>query len=81
MVALDTKPESVRGARSDNMSAGAEGTVGALDVQIPNVQLPMSQQSAFGSHGYDMHPQEFLRLSGCQELSLRQQKKQGVLVS
>jgi hypothetical protein len=81
MVALDTKPEPVRGSRPDGMSAGTDSTVGAPDVQIPNVQLPMSQQSAFGSHGYDMYPQEFLHLSGCQELSLRREKKQGVLVS
>lgn len=31
------------------------------------VQIPMSLQSAFGWHGYDMHPQELVRLSGCQE--------------
>lgn len=81
MAALDTRPEPVRGARPDDMSAGANGIVRALDVQIPNVQLPMSQQSVFGSHGYDMYPQEFLHLSGCQELSLRRRKEQGVLLS
>lgn len=31
------------------------------------VQTPMTLQSAYGWHGYDMHPQEFVRLSGCQE--------------
>jgi hypothetical protein len=31
----------------------------------------MSQQSLLGSHGHDMHPQEFVRLSGCQEARLR----------
>lgn len=82
MVALDTRPEPAQGTRP----GGVSGTVGALDVQIPgvqlpNAQLPMSQQSAFGSHGYDMYPQEFLHLSGCQELALRRQKKQGVLLS
>jgi hypothetical protein len=37
-----------------------------------HVQIPMSQQSALGSHGHDMHPQEFVRLSGCQELGVRE---------
>jgi hypothetical protein len=35
-------------------------------VQGP-VQGPMSQQSAFGSHGYDIHPQKFVRLVGCHQ--------------
>jgi hypothetical protein len=37
-----------------------------------HVQIPMSQQSALGSHGHDMHPQGFVRLSGCQELGVRE---------
>jgi len=44
------------------------------------VQCPMSQQSAFGSHGYDTYPQEFVRLSGCQELKLRQEKRRAALI-
>ncbi|CAL77374.1 hypothetical protein BRADO3596 [Bradyrhizobium sp. ORS 278] len=44
-------------------------------------QTPMSQQSAFGCHGYDIHPQEFVRLSGCQELKLRRQKKRALLLT
>jgi hypothetical protein len=31
------------------------------------VQGPMSQQTALGSHGYDIHPQKFVRLVGCGE--------------
>ncbi|CCE08970.1 conserved hypothetical protein [Bradyrhizobium sp. STM 3843] len=38
---------------------------------VGQIQIPMSQQSPFGSHGYDMHPQGFVRLSGCQELPVR----------
>ena len=30
---------------------------------------PMPQQNAFDSHGYDMHPQMFVRLIGCHESS------------
>lgn len=30
------------------------------------MQGPMSQQASFGSHGYDMHPQTFVRLVGYQ---------------
>ena len=41
-------------------------------VASDHVQIPMSQQSALGSHGHDMHPQEFVRLSGCQEPSVRE---------
>jgi hypothetical protein len=28
---------------------------------------PMCQQSPLGAHGYDMHPQEFVRLIGCSD--------------
>jgi len=31
------------------------------------VQGPMSQQAASGSHGYDVHPQSFVRLVGCHQ--------------
>jgi hypothetical protein len=31
------------------------------------VQGPMSQQSTFGAHGYDIHPQKFVRLVGCHQ--------------
>jgi hypothetical protein len=31
-----------------------------------SIQGPMSQQASFGSHGYDMHPQKFVRLVGYQ---------------
>jgi hypothetical protein len=30
------------------------------------LQGPMPQQASFGSHGYDMHPQKFVRLVGYQ---------------
>lgn len=39
----------------------------SLEPVLGPVQTPMTLQSAFGWHGYDMHPQEFVRLSGCQE--------------
>jgi hypothetical protein len=55
MAALNTTPEPVQRSPADGFVAG------------PPVQIPMSQQSLLGSHGYDMHPQEFVRLSGCQE--------------
>jgi hypothetical protein len=29
------------------------------------VQGPMSQQGSVGLHGYDIHPQKFVRLIGC----------------
>jgi hypothetical protein len=49
--------------------AAADGSVqGQVRVQCQvqgPVQGPMSQQSAFGSHGYDIHPQKFVRLVGC----------------
>ncbi len=28
---------------------------------------PMSQQAASGAHGYDIHPQKFVRLVGCHQ--------------
>ena len=37
----------------------------------PHAEIPMSRQSQLGSHGHDMHPQEFVRLSGCQEADAR----------
>ena len=33
------------------------------------VQGPMSQQDTLGSHGYEMHPQKFVRLVGCHDLN------------
>ncbi|MGJ4881562.1 MULTISPECIES: hypothetical protein [unclassified Bradyrhizobium] len=41
----------------------------------------MAQQSAFGSHGYDMYPQELVRLSGCQEQALRRETKRALQLS
>jgi hypothetical protein len=60
MTASSTAPGLVEGSRTNDTVASG------------HVQLPMSQQSALGSHGYDMHPQEFVRLSGCQELGVRE---------
>ena len=39
----------------------------------------MMQQGSMGGHGYDMHPQGFLRLIGCHESS--RQKEEGVAVN
>jgi hypothetical protein len=44
----------------------------AVDPPVePHAEIPMSQQSQLGSHGHDMHPQELVRLSGCQEADAR----------
>ncbi|CCD89422.1 hypothetical protein BRAD285_3724 [Bradyrhizobium sp. ORS 285] len=71
MTALNTGLEpgraSLAGARSDRPDGPA--------------QTPMSQQSAFGCQGYDIHPQEFVRLSGCQERALRREKKRALILS
>jgi hypothetical protein len=40
---------------------------------------PMMQQGTMGAHGYDMHPQGFLRLIGCHESS--RQKEEDVAVN
>jgi hypothetical protein len=37
-------------------------------------QGPMSQQDAGGSHGREMHPQEFVRLVGCHESNAGKQE-------
>lgn len=56
------------------MSAAMSVLIRGCDpVQRP-VEIPMSQQSALGSHGHDMHPQEFVRLSGCQNASAREKQ-------
>ncbi|HEU0149994.1 MAG: hypothetical protein V7634_4604 [Bradyrhizobium sp.] len=39
-----------------------------------HVEIPMSQQSALGSHGHDMHPQEFVQLAGCQDIGAREKR-------
>jgi len=52
-----------------------------VDTGAPPAQIPMSQQNMLGGHGYDMHPQEFVRLSGCQELKLRREKRRTLLLS
>jgi hypothetical protein len=58
MAALNTTAEPVQRSLTPGIVAGQP------------VQIPMSRQSLLGSHGYDMHPQEFVRLSGCQEQRL-----------
>jgi len=60
MTATRTATGQVEGSRTNGVIAN------------DHVQLPMSQQSALGSHGHDMHPQEFVRLSGCQDLGARE---------
>jgi len=60
MTASSTAPGLVEGSRTNGVVAN------------DHVQIPMSQQSALGSHGHDMHPQEFVRLSGCQQLGVRE---------
>lgn len=42
-----------------------------LAPQAPVSQPPMTQQSTYGLHGYDMYPQGFVRLAGCQEFRLQ----------
>jgi hypothetical protein len=37
---------------------------------------PMPQQDGVGSHGYDMHPQKFVRLVGCHEPEASQSRQQ-----
>jgi len=59
MAALNKRPEPVQRSHTSGTAAGG-----------PAVQIPMSQQSLLGSHGHDMHPQKFVRLSGCQEQHL-----------
>lgn len=49
------------------VSAGGE-VLDQFHDQFPGpVQGPMSQQSAFGAHGHDIHPQKFVRLVGCRQ--------------
>jgi hypothetical protein len=60
MTASSTAPGLIEGSRTNGV------------VTNDHVQIPMSQQSALGSHGYDMYPQEFVRLSGCQESAARE---------
>ena len=89
MIALKRGPAQMRGSRQNGAGVDSQfqqrgvpmPKVQLPKVQLPKVQHPMSQQSAFGSHGYDMHPQELLHLSGCQEHSLRERKERGVLLS
>ncbi|CCD96418.1 conserved hypothetical protein [Bradyrhizobium sp. ORS 375] len=70
MTALTTGIEPVR-TKSAGRVAGRNSPA----------QAPMSQQNTFGCHGYDIHPQEFVRLSGCQELKLRREKKRALVLS
>lgn len=49
--------------------AAADGSVqGQVQCGVQGLgQGPMSQQSAFGAHGYDIHPQKFVQLVGCHQ--------------
>jgi hypothetical protein len=60
MTASSTAPGLAEGSRTSGVAVDS------------HVQIPMSQQSALGSHGHDLHPQEFIRLSGCQEPAARE---------
>jgi hypothetical protein len=51
----DTKPAGFAGHRETSADGSAQG--------------PMLRQSVFGSHGYDIHPQKFVRLVGCHQSS------------
>ena len=79
MAALNTGLNQVRSSLTRDVSEGVLDS-GSDPVETP-AQHPMSQQSAFGSHGYDMHPQEFVRLSGCQEPTLPGERKRTLLLS
>ena len=50
---------------TDQRDAAAD--VQGRNIQGPSVQGPMSQQAAFGSQGYDIYPQTFVRLVGCHQ--------------
>lgn len=52
-----------------NRSSKPDGSPGRSDTATDgNIQGPMSQQAALGSHGcYDIHPQTFVRLVGCHQ--------------
>jgi hypothetical protein len=71
MTALNTGLEPARGSSS----------AGGVDAAAKPAQVPMAQQNAFGSHGYDMYPQKLIRLSGCQERAVRREKKLPLLLS
>jgi hypothetical protein len=57
---------SVQGLNVQRPNAQGSNAQGPK-VQEPKVQGPMSQQAAFGSHGYDIYPQTFVRLVGCHQ--------------
>jgi hypothetical protein len=68
MTTLNIKREAAaRPAEFPDKSQAAAGR-GVHDQVHGPVQGPMSQQSTFGAHGYDIHPQKFVRLVGCQPL-------------
>jgi hypothetical protein len=75
MTASRTAPGLDEGSRTSGVIADGKVQPPRLQtpqLHTPQLQTPMSQQSALGSHGHDMHPQEFVRLSGCQEPGLRE---------
>jgi hypothetical protein len=52
--------------------------MGAVPAELPQKQVeaadcgaqgPMPQQDAAGCHGHEMHPQKFVRLVGCHDLT------------
>jgi hypothetical protein len=51
--------------------------MGAVPAELPQKRVatadgnqgPMSQQDAAESHSHEMHPQKFVRLVGCHDLS------------
>jgi hypothetical protein len=62
----DVQGRNIQGPSAQGLNVQGSNAQGPK-VQEPKVQGPMSQQAAFGSHGYDIYPQTFVRLVGCHQ--------------
>lgn len=62
---------SMGSVRTGLVQVGSQPAEAQQSKTVPSNCGPMMQQSA--AHGYEMHPQEFVRLIGCHE-SVRQKE-------
>ncbi|MBW7974560.1 hypothetical protein [Bradyrhizobium sp. BR 10289] len=55
---------------TSNMTASSQGRTEQPRAKLDDIHcLPMANQNS-GSHGYEMYPQQFVRLVGCHDASL-----------
>ena len=63
---------------TSNMTASRRAPTEPVNVKADEARCPPMSHQNSGSHGYEMYPQQFVRLDGCHDASLDAlRKRQG----